>query len=90
MECTAYDREILSMKIKHRLHHQQSGGSAHDTEPQASNGHDTETVSPAMGECEIAALAYHYWQERGCPEGCPEEDWLRAERELTSVTQPGR
>jgi hypothetical protein len=33
---------------------------------------------------EIAALAYHYWQARGCPEGSPEEDWLRAVRELES------
>lgn len=31
---------------------------------------------------EIAAQAYSYWVERGYQEGCPEEDWLRAEREL--------
>jgi Protein of unknown function (DUF2934) len=31
---------------------------------------------------EIAALAYQYWQARGCPNGSLEEDWLRAEREL--------
>jgi hypothetical protein len=31
---------------------------------------------------EVAAHAYHCWQERGCPEGSPEEDWHRAEREL--------
>jgi hypothetical protein len=31
---------------------------------------------------EIAALAYSYWESRGCQGGCPEEDWLRAEREL--------
>jgi hypothetical protein len=31
---------------------------------------------------EVAARAYHCWQERGCPEGSPEEDWHRAEREL--------
>lgn len=30
----------------------------------------------------IARLAYQYWQERGCPDGSPEEDWLRAERDL--------
>ncbi|HTS65350.1 MAG TPA: DUF2934 domain-containing protein [Candidatus Acidoferrales bacterium] len=30
----------------------------------------------------VAALAYRLWQERGCPEGSPEEDWFRAEREL--------
>src|SRR5579871_2418171 len=31
---------------------------------------------------EIAALAYRYWQARGCPNDSPEVDWLRAEHEL--------
>ncbi len=31
---------------------------------------------------QIAALAYEYWQLRGCPIGSPEEDWRRAEQEL--------
>ena len=31
---------------------------------------------------EIAALAYSYWETRGFQGGSPEEDWLRAEREL--------
>jgi hypothetical protein len=30
----------------------------------------------------IAELAYSYWVRRGCTGGSPEEDWLRAEREL--------
>jgi hypothetical protein len=30
----------------------------------------------------IAALAYSYWVARGCADGSPEEDWIRAEREL--------
>jgi hypothetical protein len=30
----------------------------------------------------IAVLAYRFWQERGSPLGSPEEDWLRAEREI--------
>jgi hypothetical protein len=33
---------------------------------------------------DIAALAYALWQERGCPEGSPEEDWGRAEQELSA------
>jgi len=33
---------------------------------------------------EIAALAYNYWEARGYQGGSPEEDWLRAERELNS------
>jgi hypothetical protein len=28
----------------------------------------------------IEKLAYHFWLERGCPEGSASEDWLRAER----------
>jgi hypothetical protein len=30
----------------------------------------------------IAVLAYSYWEARGFQGGSPEEDWLRAEREL--------
>lgn len=37
------------------------------------------TAAPA---CEIAALAYQHWLERGCPEGSPDEDWFFAEQEL--------
>ena len=43
-----------------------------------------DSSAPAPGREEIELLAYRYWQERGCPAGCPEEDWYRAERELTS------
>jgi len=35
---------------------------------------------------EIAALAYLYWEARGCQGGSPEEDWLRAEQQLRSGT----
>ena len=30
----------------------------------------------------IASLAYAHWQERGCPNGSPEEDWFHAEKQL--------
>ena len=30
----------------------------------------------------LAALAYEFWQARGCPDGIPDEDWFRAEREI--------
>jgi hypothetical protein len=44
-------------------------------------------VKPAVAPSheEIAILAYHYWELRGCPFGSPEEDWFRAERELLSA-----
>jgi hypothetical protein len=32
---------------------------------------------------EVELLAYLFWQQRGCPEGSPEEDWFRAEKTLT-------
>lgn len=41
-----------------------------------------EMKAPAQEKAQIARLAYSYWQARGCPEGSPEEDWLRAEVEL--------
>ena len=31
---------------------------------------------------QIAILAYEFWVGRGCPDGCPEEDWARAESAL--------
>ena len=31
---------------------------------------------------EIARLAYSYWEARAYAGGSPEEDWLRAQREL--------
>ena len=34
---------------------------------------------------EIAQLAYCYWEARGYQGGSPEQDWLRAERELSSA-----
>jgi hypothetical protein len=40
--------------------------------------------SPAVNESEIAQRAYTLWQQRGCPDGCSEEDWFQAEQELRS------
>jgi hypothetical protein len=34
---------------------------------------------------QIAALAYSYWESRGFQGGSSEEDWLRAERELSQA-----
>ena len=35
---------------------------------------------------EIARLAFLYWERRGGEGGSPEEDWLRAERDLLMGT----
>jgi hypothetical protein len=42
-------------------------------------------VSAPETQQEIAILAYHCWQERGCPIGSPEEDWFRAEQSLKAT-----
>jgi Protein of unknown function (DUF2934) len=47
---------------------------------------ETEKHPPLADREEIARLAYEYWQERGCPEGSAEDDWLRAEAELRANT----
>jgi hypothetical protein len=31
---------------------------------------------------QVSALAYSYWETRGRQGGSPEEDWIRAEKEL--------
>lgn len=40
-------------------------------------------VRKNVSQDEIAALAYSYWVERGHAHGHAEQDWLRAERELS-------
>jgi hypothetical protein len=42
------------------------------------------TVPEGSDEYGIAALAYLFWQERGCPIGSDQEDWFRAEETLKS------
>ena len=39
---------------------------------------EVETVS---AHDRISKIAYGYWEARGFEAGCPEQDWLRAERE---------
>jgi hypothetical protein len=41
-----------------------------------------DSVEPPSREA-IEKLAYQYWVERGCPLGSPEQDWLRAECDLS-------
>lgn len=36
----------------------------------------------------IELLAYTLWQQRGCPEGSPEQDWLEAKLLLQSAELP--
>jgi hypothetical protein len=43
---------------------------------------DLESLLAALESERISALAYFYWQQRGCPVGSPDEDWFRAERDI--------
>ncbi|GEP45066.1 DUF2934 domain-containing protein [Brevifollis gellanilyticus] len=51
---------------------------------------DEENVTASMAafqEEEIAARAYYIWMQRGCPDGCDEENWHQAEQELASASK---
>ena len=37
-------------------------------------------------EKDIAVVAYRLWEERGCPEGSP-DDWYRSEQELAARSE---
>lgn len=41
-----------------------------------------------MDSSTIRDRAYARWQERGCPTGSPEHDWLEAEQELLRTPVP--
>jgi hypothetical protein len=46
-------------------------------------------ATSAFGHKDIAVLAHHLWQARGCPDGSPDEDWLNAVKELRSRAAAG-
>jgi hypothetical protein len=68
------------------------------TTPRATSGLTQDASSDRRGRStatsvtpeEISARAYRCWQERGCPDGSPEIDWSRAERELDQERQRSR
>ena len=43
------------------------------------NGSKTNTPSQENEQAQIAALAYHFFVDRGCQDGFDAQDWLRAE-----------
>ena len=38
--------------------------------------------SQEQAASDIAMLAYVLWQQRGCPVGSPEQDWMEAEQKM--------
>jgi len=55
---------------------------------QGEPGHRSEEATgneiehPGLDREAIGRLAYFYWEERGCPNDSPDEDWFRAEAEV--------
>jgi len=47
----------------------------------------SETTAQIATTEQIAKLAYTLWQQRGSPEGSPEEDWFRAEEKLRTHSE---
>jgi hypothetical protein len=48
----------------------------------SARSHAEAVATTDCNEVEVREQAYSCWQERGCPAGSPDEDWLRAERGL--------
>jgi len=42
---------------------------------------------PPLAPEMVEAMAYQLWLQRGCPIGTDQEDWYRAEAELTSASR---
>jgi len=57
-----------------------SVGAVRDKEPAGTR--DLVSLYTVLEHDAITALAHHYWQARGCPEGSAEEDWFRAEKDF--------
>jgi hypothetical protein len=51
-------------------------------EPGNASYPDLTSLLAALEHERIATLAYFYWQQRGCPEGSPDHDWLSAEQHI--------
>jgi hypothetical protein len=43
------------------------------------------SAEPVIDREAVSLLAYSYWEARGFTGGSPEEDWLRAEREMRTA-----
>ena len=59
-------------------HIRTAGGSGHRSDEATEIG----VEHPTLDREAIGRLAYFYWEEPGCPNDSPAEDWLRAEAEL--------
>jgi hypothetical protein len=70
---TGKEQSKMNRKVESRS--KNAAGETAVMEPETDAG-----TTPSQEE--VAALAYSYWEARGCQGGSSQEDWLRAEKEL--------
>jgi hypothetical protein len=63
-----------------------ANGTAKRRKPATKKQEQVAAAAPSPSREDIARLAEKYWAERGWPEGSPEQDWLRAEKELKTAS----
>ena len=81
------DRAAASSGAPAREHPSRSGGELGDASAASGkdNGADYSSrsfMAEGPDSLLLECLAYSYWEERGRPDGSPEDDWLRAEAML--------
>jgi hypothetical protein len=67
----------------HKHHAKMSAEVISDTQVEAPQA---TAVSVDVSHEEVAKLAYSYWEARGRQDGFADQDWLRAERELSKLS----
>ena len=55
-----------------------------ETTPTESTSQGVPAEPARASQEQIEVLAYQFWEERGRPEGSPEDDWFRAENQLAT------
>jgi|ERR1035438_3450672 hypothetical protein len=64
---------------RHALEHSEQ---AYKHTAQMPRGSANEHGIAIFGHNDIARLAHQLWQDRGCPQGSPDEDWFQAAHQL--------
>jgi hypothetical protein len=59
--------------------HARAGSIQAESASRFGDSHESAALDPEI----VARLAHSYWEARGCQGGSPEEDWFRAEQELS-------
>jgi hypothetical protein len=67
----------------HDPKHERDDQPAHEGNFQIEEGQRNAILVDDLDPAEVAELSHQLWIERGCPIGSPEQDWFRAEEELS-------